>query len=1129
MNRQITIWGGLGVGYFTTLVSNPGHAYRNDQVGLQESRVIGGNGINLGWIQAKNWFNYTVNVPAAGVYPLTIAVASDLKTGAPAGTFHLQDAAGNDVSGPIKVVGTNGWQSWTTIKAAAQLSAGVQTLRVVIDSISTPPWTFNLAFLQFDAPQANTSAPFGTLSSLPGLVNFSDYDFGGQGVAYHTTRLSSNPGGVYRNDEVGVQASTVQGGNGYNVGWIQPGNWFDYTVNVPAAGIYPVSITQASYLASGQVAGSIHIQDAQGNNLSGPMKVSGTNGYQVWSTVTGSVKLPVGQQTLRVVLDETPTGWPTVNFGYLNFAAPVASAIPTTPTPVPTVAPTPVPTVKPTVAPTPAPTIKPPAPPIIVPTPVPTLKPTPVPTLKPTPVPTAKPTPVPTLKPTPVPTLKPTPVPTLKPTPVPTLKPTPVPTLKPTPVPTLKPTPLPTAKPTVAPIVTTPVPTAKPTPVPTLKPTPVPTLKPTPVPTLKPTPVPTLKPTPVPTLKPTPVPTLKPTPVPTLKPTPVPTLKPTPVPTAKPTVAPIVTTPVPTAKPTVAPTAKPTPLPTAKPTLAPIVSTPAPTAKPTASPSPAVNADPIIAPTAVYPVPSAVPTPVVTIAPDAGTSASMALHISGGKLLGPSNQQILFHGVNLGGWLETEIYMDGLGNYQEPYSNSAQEGYFALQQMETAFGTVPADNLMNEFRNNFITAGDFRAVHNLGFNEVRVGIDYRDFQDQNGNWYNGKPDFSRLTWLINEAANYHMYVVLDYHAWQNIQNGQIQSTSSNNKELAPAIKMWQAIATQFKGDGRIAAFDVLNEPSNSGGTLYAQMQIAKAIQQIDPTRLLMIADDSSWAGGSSYANWKTVIQSNHIANAIYTAHYPGPLPTDCPDDAAGFAKDVNTFISTYVSKFDTSYPIYIGEFTTNGGGSKCPPNPTPAPGQQLGYKTIDGVQVGYAPYSPFPVTVGGKKYDYDHDPNPPLGWGGPILQPQAFYNAAIANQAYVSWSMWEWKTINGSSAWGIDGYTSGGYNPVTNPLSPDATLPNLPTKAKPNSASYLQTTYQNISTAWGSMLTLWQYCIPPQNWGLGYDGAWFSAPWNSSLPGCKQGNFGPVQGLGNAAPYPGYQSSNELYSNFPNP
>ena len=59
----------------------------------------------------------------------------------------------------------------------------------------------------------------GNPATLPGSIQAENYDNGGEGASYHST-TSTNAGGVYRSDGIGIAA--ISGGN-YYVGWTSGG------------------------------------------------------------------------------------------------------------------------------------------------------------------------------------------------------------------------------------------------------------------------------------------------------------------------------------------------------------------------------------------------------------------------------------------------------------------------------------------------------------------------------------------------------------------------------------------------------------------------------------------------------------------------------------------------------------------------------------------------------------------------------------------------------------------------------------------------------------------------------------------------------------------------------------------
>jgi len=296
--------GGQGTAYNVTSVNGTANSYRSDGVDL-EACTDTGCGYDIGWTAAGQWFKYTVNVATAGTYTVSLRLASPYGI---TDALHIANAAGTSLSGPVAVPNTGGYQDWTTVTASVTLPAGVQTLTVDQDSNG-----WNIHQLTFVAASSGGGeAPYGgTPAAVPGTVQAANYDTGGQGTAYNVTSVNGTANS-YRSDGVDLEACTDTG-CGYDIGWTAAGQWFKYTVNVATAGTYALSMRLAAPTA---VTDGLHVANAAGTSLTGPVTVPATGGWQDWTTVTASVTLPAGVQTLTV--DQDNPGW---NIHYLAFTA----------------------------------------------------------------------------------------------------------------------------------------------------------------------------------------------------------------------------------------------------------------------------------------------------------------------------------------------------------------------------------------------------------------------------------------------------------------------------------------------------------------------------------------------------------------------------------------------------------------------------------------------------------------------------------------------------------------------------------------------------------------------------------------------------------------------------------------
>jgi hypothetical protein len=78
---------------------------------------------------------------------------------------------------------------------------------------------------------------------IPGVINATDYDYGGEGIAYHDTE-ATNLGNGPREEE-GVDTEYGDKGTA-NVGWISTGEWLEYTIHVPQDEYYDAGLRIAS-------------------------------------------------------------------------------------------------------------------------------------------------------------------------------------------------------------------------------------------------------------------------------------------------------------------------------------------------------------------------------------------------------------------------------------------------------------------------------------------------------------------------------------------------------------------------------------------------------------------------------------------------------------------------------------------------------------------------------------------------------------------------------------------------------------------------------------------------------------------------------------------------------------------
>jgi hypothetical protein len=150
----------------------------------------------------------------------------------------------------------------------------------------------------------------GIVWPVPGKIEAENFDIGGEGIAYHDNE-AANLFNVFRTSE-GVDAeSTSDVGGGYNLGWIQTGEWLEYSVDVQTAGTYIVEARIASANAGTK---TLHVE-MDGVDVSGLLSSTTTAGWQNFQTisVTTSV-LTAGTKIMRIAIDAGE-----FNLNYVNF------------------------------------------------------------------------------------------------------------------------------------------------------------------------------------------------------------------------------------------------------------------------------------------------------------------------------------------------------------------------------------------------------------------------------------------------------------------------------------------------------------------------------------------------------------------------------------------------------------------------------------------------------------------------------------------------------------------------------------------------------------------------------------------------------------------------------------------
>ena len=143
--------------------------------------------------------------------------------------------------------------------------------------------------------------PFGgTPINLPATIEAEAFDDGAKGKAWKD-RTPDNDLAAFRDSGVEIDHTSDPAGGRYHV-VAAKGEWVEYTVNVPATGLYTLELRLAA--ADGFGAAMSIVADGRRALVGGAsLGLPATGGWDAWRTAAGSINLRAGVQVIRLSFD----------------------------------------------------------------------------------------------------------------------------------------------------------------------------------------------------------------------------------------------------------------------------------------------------------------------------------------------------------------------------------------------------------------------------------------------------------------------------------------------------------------------------------------------------------------------------------------------------------------------------------------------------------------------------------------------------------------------------------------------------------------------------------------------------------------------------------------------------------
>jgi endoglucanase len=336
----------------------------------------------------------------------------------------------------------------------------------------------------------------------------------------------------------------------------------------------------------------------------------------------------------------------------------------------------------------------------------------------------------------------------------------------------------------------------------------------------------------------------------------------------------------------------------------------------------------------------------------AQTQSAPLLHAEGPKIVDAQKHEVLLQGMNLGGWLLQEGYMmkPGYGGTQ---------GSVKKVLYQAGLSDAAVEKFYQQWRDNFITKADIDFIAQQGFNCIRLPlhydlfltpaqravrngvirgtVPYADYLAKLKEWQQKgelfkEPQQLEAIRLIDKtlgwcAAN-KLYVVLDLHAApgaQGTDSNIADALQPNDFWKEPIYQditngLWATLAKRYKNDGRIAMYDLVNEPNNvPGGNAAIHTMLERLINTVraQGDQHLLLLEGNGFGN-----NYNELLKSSftHPENLVYNGHrynmekYPlsNALDATNPD-----ANQLGTIGNLLAFRTAQNVPVWIGETGEN--------------------------------------------------------------------------------------------------------------------------------------------------------------------------------------------------------------------
>lgn len=189
------------------------------------------------------------------------------------------------------------------------------------------------------------------------------------------------------------------------------------------------------------------------------------------------------------------------------------------------------------------------------------------------------------------------------------------------------------------------------------------------------------------------------------------------------------------------------------------------------------------------------------------------LRARGREIVNGRDEPILLSGWGLGNWLLCEGYMWRAGPRGDRHRNLER----IVRELA---GTEYAGRFWSRFRKNYIRKADVLRMAELGYNSLRLPINWRVLMEDEPGVHWKEDGFQLIDDLLDWCEEARLYVFLDLHGAPGGQTGaniddcvdDFPRLFTDRDSWDKALALWGELARRYKDRWIVGGYDLLNEP-----------------------------------------------------------------------------------------------------------------------------------------------------------------------------------------------------------------------------------------------------------------------------------------------------------------------------